>query len=251
MDTTFVKGLDLIELLAASDEPRGVTSLANEMKLTKSNIHRLLTTLAAKGYVRRNDINASYELSSKIWEIGLKVGSRFNLAEVARPQMAHLAEQTSETVHLSILDKFEVVYIDKIESPQPIRSYTSVGGRAPAWCVATGKAMLAQTSVDVSSLPYPLQSFTDQSMTGQAELEAEFSSIRKRGYAVNKGEWRDGVFGIAASVSDATGRVVGAIGISGPAARFRPREIKAWGMLVMEAAGNVSTAIGGRKIKGI
>src|SRR5690242_19224462 len=132
MDTTFVKGLTLIELLAKSDEPRGVTSLARELDLTKSNVHRLLTTLVATGYVRRDDANASYELSSKVWEIGLKVGSRFNLAKIARPRMTQLAELTGESVHLSVLDMAEVVYMDKIESLQPIRSYTSVGGRAPA-----------------------------------------------------------------------------------------------------------------------
>lgn len=251
MDTTFVKGLDLMELLAASDEPRGVTSLANELNLTKSNVHRLLTTLVAKGYVRRGEPNAGYELSSKVWEIGLKVGSRFNLVDIARPRMASLAEQTGETVHLSILDKFEVVYLDKIESQQPIRSYTSVGGRAPAWAVATGKALLARASIDLSSLPYPLPEFTGHSITARADIEAELSLVRKRGYAVNKGEWRDGVFGIAATISDATGMVVGAIGISGPGSRFRTKEMKLWATLVVEAADGISRAVGGRKVRGM
>ncbi|WP_430245330.1 IclR family transcriptional regulator [Neorhizobium sp. DAR64861/K0K2] len=245
MDTTFVKGLTLIELLAKSDEPRGVTSLARELDLTKSNVHRLLTTLVATGYVRRDDANASYELSSKVWEIGLKVGSRFNLAKIARPRMTQLAELTGESVHLSVLDMAEVVYMDKIESLQPIRSYTSVGGRAPAWCVATGKAMLAQLPPESLRLPQPLTAFTDQTITDSDALAAEFSTIRKQGYAVNRGEWRDGVFGIASAISDATGRVVGAIGISGPGTRFKPREIKSWGAMVVEAAQAVSRSVGG------
>jgi DNA-binding IclR family transcriptional regulator len=243
MDTTFVKGLNLIELLAASDEPRGVTSLANELNLTKSNVHRLLTTLTALGYVKRNEANSSYELSSKIWEIGLKVGMRFNIAKIARPHMVSLAEKTGESVHLSVLDRTEVVYIDKIESLQPIRSYTSVGGRAPAWCVATGKVMLAKSLTDVSTIP--LTSFTHQTITEPAMLEAEFADIRNRGYAVNRGEWRDGVFGIAAAISDATGKIVGAIGISGPETRFRARDIKTWSTMVVEAADAVSRSVGG------
>src|SRR5262245_25725875 len=83
MDKTFVKGLNLIEVLAASQEPRGITSLSREIGLTKSNVHRLLTTLAARGYVRRINANSNYELTSKIWELGVLVRSRMDLVKVS------------------------------------------------------------------------------------------------------------------------------------------------------------------------
>ena len=110
MDKSFIKGLILIETLADSDESRGVTSLANELGLEKSNVYRLLKTLASRGYVRR--VGAEYELSSKVWELGLRVRSRLSLVKVAQQHMQFLSDQTGETVHLAILDRYEVVYVD-------------------------------------------------------------------------------------------------------------------------------------------
>nr|WIE91236.1 IclR family transcriptional regulator [Mesorhizobium sp. WSM4875] len=245
MDSTVVKGLELIEALAGSKGPRGVTSLAAEMGLTKSNVHRLLNTLAGKGYVKRDASGLHYELSPKLWELGLRVFSRLRIADVAKPFMQDLARSTGETVHLSILDGFEVVYIDKIEGSQPIRAYTEVGGRAPAWCVATGKAMLAAAKVDPSLLDYPLPAYTEHSLTTRQQLAEEFQITASRGYAVNKGEWRKDVFGIAAAVCDGAGNLVGAIGISGPGSRFGPQDIEIWGRTVTDRARALSQIFGG------
>lgn len=245
MDKTFIKGLTLIEVLAASAEPRGVTSLAQELGLTKSNVHRLLITLASRGYVRRTKAS-SYELGSKIWELGILVRSRLSLIKVSQQHMATLAEKTGESVHLSILDGFEAVYVDKIESHHPIAAYTHVGGRAPAWCVATGKAMLAFNLDDSRVLKPHLKRYTSQTIVDLAALNREFELIRINGYAINRGEWREGVFGIAAPIMDATEELVGGIGISGPSTRFRPKQIKVWAEMVVDAANIISQALGRR-----
>lgn len=244
MDKTFVKGLKLIEILAASKDARGVTSLARETGFTKSNIHRLLTTLVACGYARRGEADGTYELSAKIWELGVAVGNRFDLVKVARAAMLALGERTGETVHLSVLDGYEVLYLDKIESRQAIAAYTRVGGRAPAWCVATGKAMLAHTLSDAGVLRPHLKRYTGTTLMKVGEIERDLAAIRMRGYAVNKGEWRADVFGIAAPIRNATQTVVGAIGISGPATRFRARQIRSWASFVLDAAGSVSRSLG-------
>jgi len=167
MDKTFVKGLRLIEALAASNEPCRVTSLSRDLELTKSNVHRLLMTLAAHGYVRRVDINSSYELTPKSgkWGSG-QVTPRHRQGRAGAD--GALAAETDESVHLSVLDGLEVIYVDKIESSHPIASYTRVGGRAPAWCVATGKAMLAHTLQDTTTIARQLKKFTDQTITTAA-----------------------------------------------------------------------------------
>ena len=247
MDQTFIKGLRVLELLCFSPEPRGVTSLANECGLTKSNVHRVLTTLVATGYAKRKEENGTYELTSKIWELGLNVQSRFDLAKVAARTMQQLADATNESIHLSILDELEVLYIDKIESQQPIKSYTRIGGRAPAWCVATGKSMLAAKNMDVSVIAKRFEKFTSTTITDKTRLHSEFATIRNKGFAVNRGEWRENVFGIASAITDASGEVIGAIGISGPGTRFKSKQIKAWAELVVVAARDISQQFGGGK----
>ena len=130
MDKAFTKGLRLLETLALSEQPRGVTDLAAELKFTKSNVHRLLTTLQLQGYVRQIPPHSAYELTTRIWELGNHVIRRMDLVKVARPAMTKLAAATGETIHLSVLQDTEVLYVDKIESDHHIRANTSVGARA-------------------------------------------------------------------------------------------------------------------------
>jgi DNA-binding IclR family transcriptional regulator len=246
MDKTLVKGLRLLETLAASTEPRGVTSLAKELSLTKSNAHRLLFTLASNGYVRRLD-SGSYEVCVKLWELGALVRSRIDLTKVARPHMSILAQKTGESVHLSILDGLETVYLDKIESKQPIAAYSRIGGRNPAWCVATGKAMLAYTGSNIGALTPHFKKFTANTIYRPAAVKREFERIRAKGFAVNDGEWHEGVYGIAAPIWESADKIAGAVGIAGPNSRFKKLQIRVWSDHVIEAASAISRSLGFQK----
>src|SRR5690349_24819833 len=104
MDSTLLKGLSVLERVAMSEEPRGVTELAEELPLTKSNVHRILKTLEAAGYLTRDETTRRYKLTLKLWELGLSVVSKMDLRVQASPWLKGLSETTRETVHLSVLD---------------------------------------------------------------------------------------------------------------------------------------------------
>ncbi len=240
VDKTAAKAFALLEILAASDAPRGVSELARSLRLAKSNVHRHLATLVALGYVRRAD-KGVYEPTLKCWRIGVEVLNRLDLRRVARPHLEWLAARTDETVHLTILDRGEVVYIDKIESTHPVREFTRVGARAPTHCTATGKVMLAFRG----ELPrMPLQRFTRHTVRDVRRLKTELGSIRRHGYAVNLGEYGAHVNGVAAPVADHTGGVIAAVVISGPAERINPEMLKLLRPLVLSAAREVTLALG-------
>ena len=223
MEKTVVKAIELIETLARMDQPAGVTSLAQELKLTKSNVFRLLNTLVHQGYVRRYEDTGQYELTLKVWHLGIAVLSRINLKKVASPYIHDLMRTTKESVHLSVIAEGDVIYIDKVESDQPVRAYSRIGDRPPAHCVATGKALLAYLPSDAQEkvLRGPLEKYTPNTITSARALRKELETIRRIGYSVNRGEWRESVCGIAAPIRDASGEVVAAVGISGPAERFK------------------------------
>ncbi|QYK42174.1 MAG: IclR family transcriptional regulator [Paracoccaceae bacterium] len=246
MDKAFIKGLRLIEALALSEQPRGVTDLAAELSMTKSNIHRLLTTLMAQGYVRQIPPHSTYELTTRIWELGSHVMRRMDLIKVARPAMARLAETTGETIHLSVLDGTDVVYLDKIESAHHIRAHTSVGARAPAFTVATGKAMLAMLPESYLDRFAPhLRSYTETTRTTLDALRADVRLAREQGYAiVLHGEWRDGIAACACAIRGRSGELVGAIGLSGPDSRVKRKQLLQYSANVMAAARAISTALG-------
>ncbi|HEX7816555.1 IclR family transcriptional regulator [Dyella sp.] len=245
MDTTLLKGLNVLEAVARSSGPRGVSELARELALTKSNVHRTLQTLATAGYVRPGSVAGTYECTLKLFEMASGIVARIDVRQSADPFMQQLARLTKETIHLSILDGLDVIYLNKIESPQPVRAYSTIGGRAPAHCVASGKALLAwQRDAVLQQLPERLTAPTGRSLATRDALLDELGRIRRQGFAVNRGEWREGVGGIAAIVFDVTGAPIAAIGISGPLERLRPASIRKYSQLVMEAALGLSRALG-------
>ncbi|WP_255951115.1 IclR family transcriptional regulator [Streptomyces odontomachi] len=247
MDSTLLKGLRVLETVARSAGPRGVSELARELELTRSNVHRTMQTLVAAGYLRASADGAGYECTVKLFELGSAVMERVDVRRVAQHYIRRLAEQTAETVHLSILDDAEVVYLDKVESPQPVRAYSSIGGRAPAHCVASGKALLAALPGDTldAFLARDLPAWTERTITDPAELARDLAQTRETGCAVNRGEWRISVAGVAAVVFDGAGRPAAAIGVSGPVDRVLPQESRYRGA-VLDAAREISRELGCR-----
>ncbi|MBN9427043.1 MAG: IclR family transcriptional regulator [Burkholderiales bacterium] len=252
MNNTLVKGLALLEVLARSDRPLGVTELARRLEIGKSNVHRLLQALTELRYVRRDETAGTYQASIRVWELGAAMLGQLDLRQVAAPAMQGLLQRSRETVHLSVLDQDEVVYLHKLDSPEPVRAYSQIGGRAPACCVATGKAMLAFESADLQqALSRRLVRHSPRSIVDAGEFLREMERVRTQGYAVNRGEWRESVCGVAAPIRDPAGRVVAAIGVSGPAERLRPSLFKALGQDVIAAAAAVEHDYGGGSDSGM
>ena len=244
MNNTLVKGLQLLEVLARSERALGVSDLAAKLALGKSNVHRLLQALVELGYVQKNEPRGTYQASLKLWEVGTALASRLSVKTAALDAMERLLKNTRETVHLSVLAGDEVVYLHKLDSPEPVRAYSEIGGRAPAHCVATGKAILAwQTAPYLSGLASRLQRHTPKTITDPADFLRDLERVRANGYAVNRGEWRESVWGVASPIRNAEAVVVAAIGVSGPASRIKPAQIKELAGEVMAAAAAVSAIV--------
>lgn len=247
MNNTLVKGLAIVELLAHSDRALGLTEIAVELDLGKSNVHRLLQALVDARFILRDERSGRYAAAIKLWELGSAVLSKLDLRMHAEQVMDELLARTQETVHLSVLDGDEVVYVHKLDSPNPVRAYTQIGGRAKAHCVATGKAMLAfHSPAMLERISQQLVARTSKSITVPEQFLQEMARVRSQGYAVNKGEWNENVCGIASPVSDVSGQVVAALGLSGPKERFKAAQIKAFAPLIVDAAARVSRQLGAR-----
>ncbi|MBX9589844.1 MAG: IclR family transcriptional regulator [Hyphomonadaceae bacterium] len=245
MDKTLINALHILERLALSDKPQGVTELATALKLSKSSVHRPLTTLMKLGYIHQNEETGRYEASLRMWEIGSSVLARLDLKRAAALPMAKLAAATGETVHLSVLDGSDVIHIDKIECEHAIRAYSRVGGRVPCHCIATGKAMLAfQAAELIASVAKNLKRVTPGTIVDRKQFLAELAQVRRTGIAVSRGGWQEGVDGVAAPIRDVSGAVVAGVGISGPAARLRAHVRARHAPMVADTAANISCALG-------
>ena len=244
MEKTVVKGLKVIEALANSDGARSLTELANECGLTKSNAHRLLRTLESCGYVRHDPNARAFEATLRSWDLGNRIFNRTELRLVALPYLEELAALTKETTHLSIFDNGEVIYIGKVDSVHAVRTYVKIGDRAPAYCCATGKAMLARMPEEiVREVTRDMKRFTKNTIVSPAKLKSDLELIRSRGFSKTEGEWQSGVLGFAAVILAPSGEVAGALGVAGPEERMRKSDPEGMIKALRSAAGRIETEL--------
>jgi IclR family transcriptional regulator, KDG regulon repressor len=238
--------LAVLESFSVERPELGVTELSHTLGLGKSTVHRLLTSLASRGYVRKNPQTERYCLGFKAFEVGSLAAGRGAIREVSASTLRSLMQITKETVHLGVLDEWDVVYIDKIESDQPLQMYSRIGRRAPLHCTALGKVLLAweaEAWVD-RFLRRRLRAYTPSTRTDPAVLREELDRIHATGYALDNEEFAIGLKCIAAPLFDHTRQVVASLGIAGPAVRLDDGRLPRLAPLVREAAAGISRALG-------
>lgn len=237
------RALAILDQLCHGEQPTGVTEFARKLRLAKSTVHRLLATLERAGFVVRT-ADTKYRLGLKFWEMGCAAIRELNVREVARPVMETLARRTGETVHLSVWDQGEVIYIDKVDGTNPIRVHSTIGGRAPAHATASGLALLAhqKAATQAGVLRRSLRRFTERTITAPRRLQHRLEEIRREGYAFSVGAWHPGSAGVAAPIGSHAGSVVAALSVAGPAERIVTR-VPELGRMVRAAAEEISRAL--------
>lgn len=244
MDKTVIKAFRVFERLCQHDGPVGLSELARETELQKSNVHRLLATLMHLGYVCQTP-DASYMPTLKTWALGSSIRERYNVAAVARPVLEALRDELGETAYLAALDGGSIVYLDVVEGTHRIRVNAKTGGQAPLHATASGKVLLAfspDTVLDSLVEPYPR--FGPNTPTTRAALEKIIAKVRRDGYAVNNEEWAEGVMGISVPIRDAGGECVAAMGVTGLALRLAKAPAKRIIALLQQHAREVSAVLG-------
>ena len=249
MDSTLAKGLAVLDWLARQPGGSRVVDVARAHGLARSNAHRTLQTLVECGWAVQNTSDSHYRPSLRLFELGTLVEAATDTRALVRPHLAALAQASGETIHLTVLEGAQIVYLDKFDSPLPVAAYSRIGGRAPAHCVASGKALLAALAHEPDRLRQllgELQAHTPHSITEHHALLADLQRTRIRGWAENREEWRLGVCGVGAPVFDARGLPVAAVGMSVPAIRFSRAQARSLGEQVVACASAASQALGYR-----
>lgn len=241
MNKTLHDGLRILDFLAHEGHPQSLTTITQATGLGKSKTHRLLQTLIAANYVFRPSGTSKYQTSIHLWNLGSSILRHDGLRSAAQSTMHTLVDTIDESVHLSLLEDLEVVYLHKVESNQPVRAYSQIGGRMPAHRVATGKAILAFRNDALLKLIHErLANNPDSKVPSIDNFMAEMQAIRASRVAVNRGEWHTDVFGVAAPIMGNNGTVIAAIGVSGPSERFDDERLKKYSDLVRNASTTIT-----------
>ena len=243
------RGLKVLSVVATSTQPVGITDLSRKLGLAKGSIARLVATLVEQNCLVRDPKAGKYRLGMRIWELGHRALTGLDLHGIARPAMAQLHAATRDTVHLSVLsDAGEMVFLDKIDSTKGIRPDTQLGAHLPPHAVANGKAVLAfRPPAEVERiLSGKLHRYTEYTVIGKKEFRAALDETRRLGYAVNYGEFRADVSGVAAPILNHTGIAVAALGLSLPTPATRHDLANELAHLVVKSARDISFALGHR-----
>lgn len=248
------RALTVLKTFLDHDEEQSVTSISEKTNLDISTTFRLLATLQSRGFVEYNNATGKYRLGVICLELGSKFIKNNDIRRIALKQMEALRNEFGETVHLTILDGIEVVYLEKLNGLHPIGFMSSrVGGRAPAYCTGVGKALLAYLPEEEIHRRFSganLIKHTQNTITDIKLLIEELARVRDQGFSFDNEEHEIGVKCVAVPIFDHNG-VAAAMSISGPVDRMNLHIKQNPGGLIeklKEAAHSVSLQIGGREL---
>jgi DNA-binding IclR family transcriptional regulator len=225
----------------------GVTDLARRLGVAKSTAHRLLATLTDEGLLEQDVDTGRYRLGLAVFDMAAAAQS-LDLHEAVLSPMTELRNRSGETVQVAVLDGREVVYVERLDSPNTLRLFLEVGRRNSAHSTGCGKALLAfcpHDQLERTLKGWQLTAKTPRTITDVAKLRIELAEARRRGYAVNRHESEVGVISVAAPIRDGSTRAIAAISVAGPAERLEPHEL-ALAQATMEVAATVSRRLGYR-----
>lgn len=246
------RALQVIYYVASPNRGRksdfGVSEIARGLDLSKTVVHRILTTLVTVDFLAVDPETRRYRLGPGAVIVGHAALEQINPYRVARPYMEKLGEATGETITLSIRRGGQRVYIDQIISEHEVRMSVQVGDASPLHAGSPAKAILAAVP-QAEAQEYLNQQdsfvrFTPQTIVDRLTLEADLVKIRRVGYAVSYGERQADAFSVAAPILQAGGSVFGAISVCGPAQRFDDQRGVRYGRILREAAEQVSRELG-------
>lgn len=239
------KGLAILDMIAA--ESRGLT-LAEISRLgdvPKPTAHRIINVLLDYGMLRI-DSEGRYFPGPQCLVFGNRFLDGLDLRREAQDVLRDLTRDTLETSHLGIKERTRIVYIEKMDSPHPVRMYSRVGATNPVHSTALGRAILAycdEAAVE-DVISAGLGRRTANTITDPERFRAKLAEIRRRGLALDNIENEEGIRCVAAPVFDHNGDAVAGISVSGPEQRLTLKRLEELATDVRRSASTLSERLG-------
>jgi DNA-binding IclR family transcriptional regulator len=215
----------------------GITEISARLGLTKSTVHRLLQTLAARGMVAQDPARRSYTLGYRVLALAQAVPGEATLRQICLPHMQWLRSITQETIGLYVVAGDVRMCLDEIESPQVLRMAAGLGRCFPLASGAPSKALLADGPASGDLWRRAVASLPDDHRT---QLIREVDELRRRGFASSTGETVPGSASVAAPLRGADGAIIAALSVAGPASRFDTQAIARHGAILLQGIARIT-----------
>ncbi len=240
------RALDILEFMATHPVPFGATELSRLLKIPLNSTFRILKRLTERDYAVQDPVSGGYQLSTRVFTLGMSLYTRFELRQWARPHLEWLCRETQETCQIQTPHRERMLVLDTI-SPE-IEFYLRVvpGSLVYYHPNAFGKAVLAFMPVEEIKkiLPPKLPALTKNTITLLVELLPHLEQVRRTGLAYDREEYTSGMVCIGSPVFDVQGHVAAGLGITAILSMIDPSQLATFEKLVLECAYRVSKAIG-------
>jgi DNA-binding IclR family transcriptional regulator len=239
--------LEVLEAVALVPGDIGISELATSLGQPKSSVHRFLANLEARGLVEQDPATSRYTVGLRLYGLaaGLshKVQSGVGLPAATHAIFSQAVGDLGETGYVGVLDRGEVLYVDSVEGGEVVRATAPVGTRRPIYCTAVGKVLVSE--MDQASRDQVLggsswERLTPHTVTDQEQFERDLVRIREQGYAIDVEEFSMGLTCLGAPIRDADGRMIAAVGVTGPAWRLEGAHLEAAVEALLHAAKAIS-----------
>ncbi len=244
--TALQRGLKLLNLFAGAEKGLTATQVAKLSGLPVSTVHRFLMNLESSGFLNCSG-NGSYHLGIACFSLGQAALGHLDIRRLSQPYLQELNRSTRETIHLTVRHQLSAVYVEKLESPEPLRIYSRIGASVPLYCTAVGKVMLAYMHADEQAKileQVELKRRTQNTVSNLQDLQSHLQRVRRNGYACDLEENELHIRCVAAPIWDHNGTVNASLSITGPVVRLPMSRIRQLAPLVQQAGLKISRELG-------
>jgi len=236
------RALDVLMCFNSQTPELTMTQISELVGINKSTVHRLLATLEGKRFVERDATTGAYRLGIRLIQMAFLTMKHNDLRRLAAPFLHSLCDKYHENVNLSILDDTDVVYVEAIESSQRVKLAASPGQRLPAFCTASGKAILAFIPEEnvKSILERGMARYTQNTILSQKAFFENMHETREQGFALSEQEFEEEINAIAAPIFNSKSKPFASVSIAGPAYRLTRERMIEIGSDLVAAANNIA-----------
>ena len=213
----------VLDVLLDSEQPKSLADISAMLDLPRQTVHRVVRQLEELDLIRRDFARDHYYVGARMVSLGINaLKASMRLAPV-HAVLKQLVDGIGETCNVGVLERGEIVYIDRVECNWPLRLQLGPGSRVAVHATAIGKLLAthlpSRTRKRMLSAA-PLVAFTENTLTDPVALEGEFKRIRREGFATNDEENLVGLIALAVPIYNSEGRVVAGLSVHAPKARL-------------------------------
>ena len=223
---SFARGLQVIRAFTRTSPRMTLSEVASATNMTRASVRRFLLTLVRDGYA---GIQGKYfALRPTILELGFSALASMDVWEVAQPIMNDVSERLQESCFAAVLDGDDVIYVARATSQRVVNVGISVGSRVPAYCVSTGRILLAYLTAEQRAAYFKrvrLRKITPSTTTSKAKLRAEIEKARRQNWCIADQEFELGLRSISVPIRDRGGQAIAALNVCCPSSRVSLADI--------------------------